>query len=76
MCIKIYKLYKLAPAKFLPAPVLEWQAALKKMKVKLDLLIDIDMLLVVEKVIRGGICYSIYQYGKANKTYLKDYDKR
>ena len=46
------------------------------MKVKLDLLTDIDMLLVVEKVIRRGICYSIYQCAKANKTYLKDYDKR
>ena len=52
-----------------------WQAALKMTKVKLDLLTDIDMLLLVEKEIRGGICHSIYQYGKANKKYMKDYDK-
>ena len=35
MCINIYEL---DPAKFLSAPGLAWQAALKKTKVKLDLL--------------------------------------
>ena len=43
-CIKIYEL---DPAKFLSAPGLAWQAALKKTKVKLDLLTNIDMLLMV-----------------------------
>ena len=33
------------------------------------------MLLMVEKVIRGGICLSIYRYAKANNKYMKDYDK-
>ena len=33
------------------------------------------MLLMVKKGIRGGICYSIYRYAKANKKYMKDYDK-
>ena len=33
------------------------------------------MLLVVEKGRRGGICHSIYRYAKANKKYMKDYDK-
>ena len=33
------------------------------------------MLLMVEKGIRGGICHSIYRYAKANKKYMKDYDK-
>ena len=51
------------------------QGALKKAKVKLDLLTDIDMLLMVEKGIRGGICHSIYRYAKANNKYMKDYDK-
>ena len=31
-------------------------------KVKLDLLTDIDMLLMAEKGIRGGISHDIYQY--------------
>ena len=72
MCLKIYEL---DPAKFLSAPGLAWQAALKKTKVKLDLLTDIDMLLMVEKGIRRGICHSIYRYAKANNKYMKDYDK-
>ena len=33
------------------------------------------MLLMVEKVIRGGICHFIYRYAKANNEYMKDYDK-
>ena len=45
ICLKIYEL---DPAKFLSAPGLARQAALKKTKVKLDLLTDIDMLLMVE----------------------------
>ena len=40
---------------FLTSPGLAWQAALKKTKVKL-VLTDVDMLLMVEKDIRGGIC--------------------
>ena len=44
MCLKIYEL---DPSKFLSAPGLAWQAALKKTKVKLDLLTDIDMLLMI-----------------------------
>ena len=68
-------IYELDPAKFLSVPGLAWQAALKKTKVKLDLLTDIDLLLMVEKVIRGGICHSIYRYAKANNKYMKEYDK-
>ena len=70
MCLKIYKLNS---AKFLSTSGLAWQAALlKKTKVKLNLLTDIDMLLMVEKSIRGGICYSIYRYAKANNKYMKE----
>ena len=43
-------------------------------KVKLELLTDIDILLLVVKGIRGGICQTIYQYAKANHKYMKDYD--
>ena len=57
---RCFEIYELDPEKFLSAPGLVWQAALKKTKVKLDLLTDIDMVLMVEKGIRGGICHSIY----------------
>ena len=57
ICIKVYKL---DPAHFLSAPGLAWQACLKKTEVKLELLTDIDMLLMEEKGIRGGICHARY----------------
>ena len=68
-------MYGLDHAKFVSAPGLAWEAALNKTKVKLDLLTDIDVSLMVEKGIRGGICHSIYQYSKANNKYMKYYDK-
>ena len=52
---------------------LAWQAYLRKTKVKLDLLTDIDILLVVEKGIRGEICHTIHRYAEANKKYMKGY---
>ena len=33
------------------------------------------MVLMVEKGIREGICHATHQYAKANKKYMKDYDK-
>ena len=33
------------------------------------------MLLMVQKVIRGGICHSIYPYAIDNNKYMKDFDK-
>ena len=57
MCLEIYGL---DPAHFVSAPRLAWQAALKKTKAKLDLLTDLDMLLMVEKCIRGEICQTFH----------------
>ena len=72
MCIKVYEL---DPAHFLSAPGLAWKACLKKTEVKLELLTDVDMLLMVEKGIRGGICHGMHRYAKANNKYIKDYNK-
>ena len=41
--------YELDPDEILSAPGLPWPAALKKTKVKLDLLTDTNMLLMAEK---------------------------
>ena len=35
---------------------------------------DRNMLLMVKKGIRGGMCHDIQKYAKANKKYVKDYD--
>ena len=72
ICLKIYQL---DPANFFSAPGLAWQVALKKTTVELEFLSDIDMLLMVEKWIRGGMCHAIRHYAKANYKYMKDYDK-
>ena len=69
------KKYEFDSAKFLSASGLAWQAALKKTKVKLDLSTDIDMLLMVEKLISGEISYSVHWYAEDNKKYMKDHDK-
>ena len=72
ICIEIYELYQ---THFLSAPGLAWQACLKKTDVKLELLTDVDMSLMVEKGIRGGICHAILRYAKANNKYMKDYNE-
>ena len=71
-CLKVYELDS---AHFLSLPGLAWQACLKKTNIKLELLTDYDMLLMVEKGIRGGICHSIHRHGEANNKYMKNHDK-
>ena len=71
MCLNIYEL---DPAYFVSAPGLAWQACLKKSGVKLELLADYDMILMIEKGIRGGIWQATHRYAKANK-YMKNCDK-
>ena len=41
----------------------------------MKLLVDIDILLIVENGIRGGICHAIHWYAKANSKYMKDYEE-
>ena len=72
MCLKIYELDLLH---FVSAPGLAWQACLKKTGVKLELITDYDMILMIEKGIRGGICQATHRYAKANKKYMKNYAK-
>ena len=67
--------YELDPVYFVSAAGLAWQVCLKKTGVKLELIADYDMLLIIEKGIRGGICQATHTYPKANNKYLKSYDK-
>ena len=72
---KYIEIYELGFSLFFSAPGLAWQACLKNAEVELELLTNIDMLLIVEKGIRGGICHAIHRYAKANNKYMKNYDK-
>ena len=53
-------MYELDPVHFLSVPGLACQPFLKKTEVKLELLTNNDMLLMVEKGIKSGICQKIH----------------
>ena len=72
---KCLEIYGLDPWYFYSAPGLAWHACLKNTGVKLKLLTDIDVLLMIENSIRGGMCQAIHRYAKANNKYMKNYDK-
>ena len=58
---KCIEIYKLDSTYSLSAPGLARQACLKKTEVKLELLTNLNMLLMVKKRIRGGICHAIHR---------------
>ena len=66
--------YRLDPMFYYTAPGLAWDACLKIAKVRLELLTDYDMLMMVEKGIRGGVSMISTRYGKANNPYMNNYD--
>jgi len=66
--------YGLDPCHYFTSPGLAWDAALKKAKIELGLISDIDIQLLIEKGFRGGISYIAHRYAKANNKYLKDYN--
>ena len=65
--------YKLDPAWYFSTPGLSWDAMLKLTGVDFELLSDYDMLLMVEKGIRGGISMITTRYAKADNKYMKKY---
>ena len=72
---KRIEMYELHPAHFLSTPGLTWQAFLKKTEIELELLTDVDMFLMVEKGIIGGIFHATHQYAKENNKYMKNHSK-
>ena len=69
------KIFELVSSHFFSAPGMAWETCLKKTEVELGLLADVDMLLMEEKGIRGGLCHAIYQHAEAFDDYMKDYDQ-
>lgn len=66
--------YHLDPAWYYTSPGLSWDAMLKMTGVELELLTDYDMLLFVERGIRGGISQCSHRYGYANNPFMSNYD--
>ena len=75
MCLDIYELDPAHSLTALESAWLKKRAALEKNKVKLYLLSDADMLLMIVKKNRGGICHPVHWYAKANYKYMKGCDK-
>lgn len=69
--------FGLDPFWYYGAPGLAWDAMLRFTRVKLDMLWEgqDDMLMFIEKGIRGGISMISHRYAKANNELLPDYDE-
>ena len=66
--------YGLDPAHYYSAPGLIWDALLKKTGVELELLTDMDMHLMIERGMRGGISMVSKWHVKANNPRVEGYD--
>ena len=68
------KHYNLDPAHYYTSPGLAWDACLKETGQHLQLLNDYDMLMMIERGIRGGITHISKRYAEANNKYMKNYN--
>ncbi|XP_050447453.1 uncharacterized protein LOC126849551 [Cataglyphis hispanica] len=73
-CDACMKSYGLDPAHYYTLPGYTWDAMLKYMGVRFELLTDIDMVMFVERGIRGGLSQCFNRYVRANNKYLKSYN--
>ena len=69
------KIYGLDPAYFVSLPGFAWHACLKITGANLELIRDINMLLMIESGMRGGVCHVVKSYAEANNKYMDNYDE-
>ncbi|KYM94128.1 hypothetical protein ALC62_15259 [Cyphomyrmex costatus] len=66
--------YGLDPAYYVTLPSYTWDAMLKNTGVRFELLTDIDMVLFIERGIRGGLSQCSHRYARANNVYVPTFD--
>ena len=69
-----FQYYKLDPAHYYSAPGLSWNACLKMTGIELELISDVDMYLMIEKGLRGGMSVISHRKAEANNKYMTSYD--
>ena len=70
-----FEYYGLNPCYYFSSPGLSLHAMLKMTVIELELVLDIVMLLFIEKGMRRGICYITKRHSKTNNKYMKCYDE-
>lgn len=66
--------YSLDPAFYLTSPSLSFDAMLLKTGVRLELVDNLEIIRIIQKGIRGGICMCSKRHAKANNPYMESYD--
>ncbi|KYN10461.1 hypothetical protein ALC57_17400, partial [Trachymyrmex cornetzi] len=66
--------YGLDPAHYYTLPGFTWDAMLKHTRVRFELLTDIDIVMFIERGIRGSLSQCSGRYAQANNKYMRSYD--
>ncbi|RLU21807.1 hypothetical protein DMN91_006183 [Ooceraea biroi] len=66
--------YGLDPAHYYTLPGYTWDAMLLHTGIEFELLTDVDMVLFVERGVRGGLSQCSHRYARVNNRYAPSYD--
>lgn len=67
---KCLQIHGVDPRRYVSAPGVAFDAMLKKTKIELELLTDVDKIMFIERGIRGGLSRASNRFSKANNKFL------